>query len=57
MNQAYSGFIRLVKDGKKEIVPIVPKRMAMGCDVEKAIHRDMPENIKAILEEIGRAHV
>ena len=51
MDQAYLGFVRLVKDEKKEIVPVVPEKTATGCDMEKAIHKDMPENIKAILED------
>ena len=37
---------------KKEIVLVVPEKTATGCDVEKAIHKDMPENIKALLEDL-----
>ena len=50
VDQAYLGFIRLVKDEREEkIVPVVPEKTATGCDVEKAFHEDMPKSIKAIL--------
>ena len=50
MDQAYLGFIRLVKDEKEQkIVPVVLEKTATGCDVEKAFHEDMPESIKAVL--------
>ena len=51
MDKAYLAFIRLVKDEKKKIVPVVPEKTETGCDMEKACHKDMPEEIKAILQE------
>ena len=49
MDQAYLGFIRLVKDGKEQkIVHMIPEKTATRCDVEKAFHEDMPESIKAV---------
>ena len=35
----------------KRIVPIVPERMKTGRDMEKAYHKDMPEEIKNVLQE------
>ena len=32
-------------------MPIVPKKTETGCDVEKAYHKDMPKEIKAVLQE------
>ena len=29
----------------------VPEKMETGCDVEKAFYKDMPEEIKAVLQE------
>ena len=50
MDQAYLGFIRLVKYEKEQkIVLVVPEKIATGCDVEKAFHEDLPKSIKAIL--------
>ena len=51
MDEAYLAFIRLVQDEEKRIVPVVPKKTETGCDVEKAYHKDMPEEIKAVLQE------
>ena len=49
MDQAYLGFIGLVKDEKEQkIVPVLPEKIATGCDVEKAFHEDMPESIKVV---------
>ena len=37
------------KDEKEQkIVPVVQKNIAIGCDVEKAFHEDMPKSIKAV---------
>ena len=49
MDEAYLAFIRPVKDEEQKIVPIVPKKTETGCDVEKAYHKDMLGQIKAIL--------
>ena len=50
VEQAYLAFIRPVHD-KEEIVPVVPEKTETGCDVEKAYHKDMPEEIKAVLQD------
>ena len=50
VDQAYLAFIRPVHD-EKEIVLVVPEKTETGCDVEKAYHKDMPEEIKAVLQE------
>ena len=50
VDQAYLGFIRLVKDEKEQkIVPMVSEKIDTRCDVEKAFHEDMPESIKVVL--------
>ena len=51
MDEAYLAFIRPVQDEEKKIVPVVPEKTETGCDVEKAYHKDMPEEIKAVLQE------
>ena len=51
VDEVYLAFIRPVKDEEKRIVPVVPENMETGCDVEKAYHKDMPEKIKAVLQE------
>ena len=51
VDEAYLAFIRPVKDEEKRIVPIVLKETEMGCNVEKAYHKDIPEEIKAVLQE------
>ena len=51
VDQAYLAFIQLVHDEEKRIVPVVPEKTETGCDVEKAYHKDMPEEIKAVLQE------
>ena len=50
VDQAYLAFIRPVHD-EEEIVPVVPEKTETGCDVEKAYHKDMPEEIKAVLQD------
>ena len=46
------GIVRLVKDAKEQgIVLVLLEETATGCDVEKAIHKDMPDNIKVVLED------
>ena len=42
MDEAYLVFIRSIKDEELKIVPAVPEKTEMGCDVEKAYHKDMP---------------
>ena len=49
VDEAYLAFIRQVKDEVKRIVPVVPEKTEMGCDVEKAYHKDMLEEMKAVL--------
>ena len=50
VDQAYLGFIRLVKDEKEQkVVPIVPEKTTTRRDVEKTFHEDVLENIKAVL--------
>ena len=44
-------FIRPVKNEEKRIVPVVPEKTETGYDVEKAYHKDIPEEIKAVLQE------
>ena len=51
VDKMYLVFIRRVKDEEKRIVPVVAEKTKTGCDVEKAYHKDMPEEIKAILQE------
>ena len=51
VDEAYLAFIQPVKDEEKRIVPVVPKKTETGCDVEKAYHKDMLEEIKAVLQE------
>ena len=51
VDEAYLAFIRLVQDEEKRIVLVVLEKMETGCDVEKAYHKDMPEEIKAVLQE------
>ena len=36
MNEAYWAFIQPVKDEEQQIVLVVPEKMEMGCDVERA---------------------
>ena len=43
VDEAYLAFIQLAKDEECKIVPIVPEKAETGCDVEKAYHKDMPE--------------
>ena len=50
-NDVYLAFIRPVQDEEKRIVPIVPEKTETGCDVEKAYHKDMPEEIKVVLQK------
>ena len=51
VDKAYFAFIPPVKDEEKRIVPIVPEKTKTGWDMEKAYHKDMLEEIKAILQE------
>ena len=51
VDEAYLAFIRPVKDEEKRIVPVVPEKTETGCDVEKAYHKDMPKEIKAVPQE------
>ena len=51
MDEAYLAFIRPVQDEEKRIVPIVLEKTETVCDVEKAYHKDMLEEIKAVLQE------
>ena len=51
VDEAYLAFIWPVKDEEQKIVPIVLEKTETGCDVEKAYHKDMPEQIKAILHD------
>ena len=51
VDEAYLAFIRQVKDEEQRIVPVVLEKTKTGCDVEKAYHKDMPKEIKAILQE------
>ena len=48
---AYLASIQLVKDEEKRVVLVVPERMETRCDVEKVYHKDMPEEIKAVLQD------
>ena len=42
----------MVKDAKEQkVVPMVPEKTAIRCDVEKAFHEDVPKSIKAVLLE------
>ena len=50
VDQAYLGFIRLVKDEKEQkIVPMIPKKIATECDVEKDFYENMPKSINVVL--------
>ena len=51
VDEAYLAFIRPVKDEEKRIVPVVPEKTEIGCGVEKAYHKDMPKEIKVVLQE------
>ena len=51
MDKVYLAFIRLVKDEEQKIMLVVLKKMETGCDVEKTYHKDMPQQIKAILQD------
>ena len=51
VDEAYLAFIRPVQDEEKKIVPVVLEKTETGCDMEKAYNKDMPEEIKAILQE------
>ena len=51
MDEVYLAFIRPFKDEEKRIVFAVPEKTEIGCDVEKAYHKDMPREIKAVLQE------
>ena len=47
----YLAFLRLAKDEERKIVLVVPEKMEAGCNVEKAYHKDMPKEIKVVLQE------
>ena len=32
-------------------MPVVPEKTETGCDVEKAYYKDVPEEIKVVLQE------
>ena len=51
MDEAYLAFIRPVKDEEKRIVLVVPEKTETGCDVKKAYHKDILEEIKVVLQE------
>ena len=40
-----------MKDEEQKVVPIIPEKSATRSDMEKAYHKDMPKQIKAILQE------
>ena len=51
MDEAYLAFIRPVKDEEKRIVPVILEKTKMGCDMEKAYHKDILEEVKVVLQE------
>ena len=52
VDEAYLALNRPFKDGKQEVVPVVLEKSVTGCDVEKAYHNDMPEQIKTYLVRV-----
>ena len=51
MDEAYLAFITPIKNEVQKIVPTVQEKLAKECNVEKAYHKDTPEQIKAVLQE------
>ena len=51
MDEAYLAFIRPVKDEEKRIVLAILEKTETRCDMEKAYHKEIPEEIKVVLQE------
>ena len=51
MDEACLAFIRPVKDEEQKVVPVVPEKMDTGCDVERAYHKDIPEQIMVVVQD------
>ena len=51
MDEVCLMLLRPVKDEEQKILPIVLEKTETGCDVVKPYHKDMPEQITAVLQD------